>query len=582
MTNAEILGDIPPKLLLPSITHLTLSEFDQPLDHLPSSISQLNILVGTYSHPLDNLPPNLHHLKITGPIDHSIDHLPSTLTDLTIVFASHDSSLDYLPQSLSHLTIRFDLRRPPRLDHLPSCLVSLTIQRGFNSPIDHLPHSLKTLNIWNRHQTNQQIHFNQPVDHLPANLTTLFLGREFNQPIDHLPSSLLHLTLGSVFNHPLDNLPQYLLDVGFVYQYSPIRFNLPLDNLPPSLQHLKLGEQFNQPIDHLPPSLQSLIFIEGKSAGPLFDQPVDHLPSSLKTFTIESSWHVSAFNQPVDYLPPSLTSLTLGESFSHPVDHLPTTLKHLALKSRTSGYVFPLDNLPQSLCDLEAHQRSFSFDNLPPLKSMEFFPAVPNYYLPSTLTKLNISYFRDTPLPRFPTSLTTLSIDGHFENLFWDNSISFSPLTNLTDLQLRLRGNSNLNVLPALPPSLKNLYLMDAYFNAEILTLPTMLQFLNISSKAFSHSIPYLPSLTRLIIHADNFNLPLLFPSTLLLLDISSATFNQPITLPPSIHECCISSQAFNQSLLPIPASLRVLYLECSSFKQDTSHIPPYVKLTLK
>eukprot|EP00026_Physarum_polycephalum_P022769 Phypoly_transcript_27122.p1 GENE.Phypoly_transcript_27122~~Phypoly_transcript_27122.p1 ORF type:complete len:157 (+),score=47.42 Phypoly_transcript_27122:1-471(+) len=116
----------------------------------------------------------------------------------------------------------------------------------FSHPLDHLPPSLKKMELWSKT-------FNHPLDHLPPLLTHLHLYLSlFSHPLDHLPPLLSVLALKNFldFQHPLDHLPPYLLSFSFD---NPI---LPLDHLPSFLQVLNIFFGYEPfPLRHLPSSL---------------------------------------------------------------------------------------------------------------------------------------------------------------------------------------------------------------------------------------------------------------------------------------------------------------------------------------
>lgn len=149
------------------------------INNLPSSLTFFeltNVTMEFGNLYISSLPPNLLHLHILDP-------------QCKIQFSS-------LPPSLKYFT------SPHWIDHPVSflSLSHLTFLYNFNSPVIHLPSSLKRLHFGGQ--------FNQSINNLPPSLTHVTLGYSFNHPIDYLPSSLLHLEIdSSSFNHPINWLP---------------------------------------------------------------------------------------------------------------------------------------------------------------------------------------------------------------------------------------------------------------------------------------------------------------------------------------------------------------------------------------
>jgi len=238
--------NLPLKRLPSSLSSLCIasSTFDQPLDQLPESLTEMDLLVAwLFNQPLDQLPHRLQVLKISEAFNHPLDKLPPSLSYLEFCSFSHfNKSLNRLPLSLRTLIL------PDR----------------FNQALDHLPPSFQTL------QFSFGSVFNQPLDRLPDSLSCLRLGHNFNQPFSRLPRGLTHLQLGDGFNYPL-----FLYPVPVIGRMTRSRaasiISAPDDvtSYPSSLRVLHLGLLFNQPL-YLPPSLTELVFDEeGRFSHPL-------------------------------------------------------------------------------------------------------------------------------------------------------------------------------------------------------------------------------------------------------------------------------------------------------------------------
>lgn len=112
-----------------SLTHLTLHCcLQQPLDHLPSS---LKFFSNIYSD-------NRHQLLANHLFNHSIDHLPSSL--ILAIAVRSGTHFDHLPLSLTFLQI-YTLENYSFLDFLPATLTQLILPPSFDMPADHLPSS---------------------------------------------------------------------------------------------------------------------------------------------------------------------------------------------------------------------------------------------------------------------------------------------------------------------------------------------------------------------------------------------------------------------------------------------------------
>jgi len=95
------------------------------VDHLPNSLTQLDIDGGFFNQPIDHLPPNLASLVLRDvtSFDQPLDHLPPKLVKFVIDAAVFNFGVDYLPNSLVELCIKGPLAQP--FDHLPPSLSQL-------------------------------------------------------------------------------------------------------------------------------------------------------------------------------------------------------------------------------------------------------------------------------------------------------------------------------------------------------------------------------------------------------------------------------------------------------------------------
>jgi len=307
--------------LPPSLEHLIVKEvfriryeeelWDQPISH--DSLQTL-ILPAGFDQKIDaKLLPNLRVLSLKQGFDQPLDDLPVSLTDLTLNLTlwSHCSCLDLLPRSIRKLTLGLYIRRP--LDGLPDDLEELCLKLSpLTHPLDRLPRNLRALTL------SEQ--FDQPLDVLPHTLTRLDLSLAslFDRPLGQLPDSLQVLLLPSSFKQPFDRLPSSLRVLRFAYNSA---FDHPLDHLPDSLSTLRLGNLFQQPFRRLPRGLTSLTF------GDAFNHPLplvkpDHESSADVTDSKTST------DVPVSY-PMALRSFELGRNYNQPLS-LPPSLTKLS------------------------------------------------------------------------------------------------------------------------------------------------------------------------------------------------------------------------------------------------------------
>lgn len=83
--------------------------------------------------------------------------------------------------------------------HRISKVEHLTLHPHFNSYIDNLPISIKTL------QLGEQ--FNMEINNLPDKMTTLICGDNFNQYINNIPNSIENLIMNFNYNNKISLLP---------------------------------------------------------------------------------------------------------------------------------------------------------------------------------------------------------------------------------------------------------------------------------------------------------------------------------------------------------------------------------------
>jgi hypothetical protein len=93
-----------------------------------------------------------------------IDNLPSSITDLTLGFY-FNQNIDNLPHGIRDLTLGSNFNQ--RLDNLPSSIINLTFGQNFNQSIENLPHSINKIIF----KSYYDIEFNQEIKKIPLNLT---------------------------------------------------------------------------------------------------------------------------------------------------------------------------------------------------------------------------------------------------------------------------------------------------------------------------------------------------------------------------------------------------------------------------
>jgi hypothetical protein len=167
-----------------------------------------------------------------------LDNLPSDITNLTLGYY-FNRPIDNLPSSIINLTLGNSFNQ--RLDNLPSEIINLTLGWYFNQPIDNLPSSIIVLTLG--------FHFNQRLDNLPSGIINLTLGYCFNQNLDNLPHGIINLTLGETFNQCLDNLPSTINKITFEsygYKNCKTKFNSEIKKIPTNLTLVDLSRIQNK------------------------------------------------------------------------------------------------------------------------------------------------------------------------------------------------------------------------------------------------------------------------------------------------------------------------------------------------
>ena len=166
------------------------------------------------------------------------------------------------------------------------------------------------------------------------------------------------------------------------------------------------------------------------------------------------------------------------------------------------------------------------------------------------------------------------------------NSILYIPVKKQNDETMRYISQHVYNVINYNPfffnfDKLVSVTLSSSY-NAPLVLPPTVKKL--ILGKNFNHSLPYLPSLVKLICGRGDFNQPLIhLSSTLQVLELSRA-FNNELILPPHLKKFTMGTFFnmpvqlpntlkylfmgfhYNQDII-LPESLRHLYIGCKFTK---------------
>jgi len=185
---------------------------------------------------LTNFPPNLIKLHIGNKYSGKIISmtLPKTLKKLNLcVKTKYKNICDCLPYGLETLILWYT----EIIDDLPASMKKLTLNSGFNNPIDFLPEGLEVLEIEDAQITE--------LNYLPSSLKKLKTNLKLK--IKHLkisklvyyawdslynfPTSLTNLILSNFYHGKISNLP------NLIYLEHPISMRT---HYPASLKYLKI------------------------------------------------------------------------------------------------------------------------------------------------------------------------------------------------------------------------------------------------------------------------------------------------------------------------------------------------------
>ncbi|KAF2068442.1 hypothetical protein CYY_010232, partial [Polysphondylium violaceum] len=350
--------------------------FNQPIPHLPSSITEINF---GYNFNQDlstvSFPPNLKYLSFGDSFDKPLDSLPTGLKFLNFkVLNPHSAqSLVSIPDSVDHLSIKYacldldsdddedemsdDIYLPPSnpLLVIPDCIKFLKL--GVSIVNVKLPPNLKSITclhscLGEKKLKTSEKKVRETID------TTLSL-----ENID--PSIKLNINTSGSFDRLIN--PNSLIDniksISFGTKFNQV---LPKNSLPPSVEFLKFGFYYDQQFQIgsisscvtqlelgaeydkslrgiLPNGLKKLII----KSGFYHKDMLDWLPKSLEYLELgndETMPNQQPF--PIEKLPPNITTLILNDSvlISSP-SKIPKTIKHLKLcKCKTWDYL-PIDSL---------------------------------------------------------------------------------------------------------------------------------------------------------------------------------------------------------------------------------------------
>ncbi len=174
--------------ILKSLTYIEFCpSFNNSIDNLPHNITSIVFSINSeFNQPINNLPSCLQHLELYDAFNQPLDNLPNGLRKL-IINADFNHSLDNLPASLEHLQIRGE----------------------FNHPLNNLPQALKILEILDIYEYDgpkscypiqrnygKKTMFNHPLVNLPHTLEYLIINStEYTQPLQNLPDSIKELKL---------------------------------------------------------------------------------------------------------------------------------------------------------------------------------------------------------------------------------------------------------------------------------------------------------------------------------------------------------------------------------------------------
>jgi hypothetical protein len=287
--NCLVLPSTLTKLVMISLESCRSNGFNQPIDELPESLTELNFSSNyKYNQPIKDgvLPTSLTKLSF-GIFDRSIgiNTLPTNLKELCFG-DNFNRSLNILPPTLEKLTFDNSFNQPLPRNLLPTTLKKLSLGYRYNQPLLEgvLPESLIKLDLG--YMFDQSLNINDKNEYMNGSISDA--SESMNGSV--LPSSLKKLKISSHYNHDLDDI------------------------ILSSLEKLTFGEDYYETITDvtLPPNLKTLILSNQ------FDEKlkVGFLPSSLTKLNLGH-----AFDQELNegVLPESLIELTLGMSYRHKI-----------------------------------------------------------------------------------------------------------------------------------------------------------------------------------------------------------------------------------------------------------------------
>lgn len=367
---------------LPALTRLQLGiHFNQPIDHLPSSLIHLYFpYASSFNHSVDHLPASLQTLTFAGAFNRPVDHLPQFLIVLAFKGSKFNQPLHHLPPFLQELTIwsvfSEGITLPPSLQEfnapnnyktpfLPAGLQRLFIENA--SGLKVLPPTLRELcadgatleHLEAFPPTLEELHIFPPVagplHTIPAKCIIYLSSpvQALHSIPDHIRRNVRHLTFDQLHSSELLLSFSCLCSLEF-----PESFDAPLPPLPPSLIILELKDQFNQPL-----ALQYLPQLKHLAVGNCFNHPVNALAASLQVLHLGSS-----FNMPVCDLPRGLRQLVIANpNYSCRLDTLPQSLAEFATPlddAKVSSTSVPHQKIPRSF----SSRLTFKINNYRQLK----------------------------------------------------------------------------------------------------------------------------------------------------------------------------------------------------------------------
>ncbi|GAM28947.1 hypothetical protein SAMD00019534_121230, partial [Acytostelium subglobosum LB1] len=255
-----VAGALPPTLL-----HLEFGDlFDQPdLSHLPQSLLTLNMGCD-FNRPLhrDSMPGALTTLCLSHEFNHPLSHLPSSLTDLTIgdMMGRHFvQEIDHpdlrslyiaLPNPIFSTNITFCDLTDLRFFHVQSSVMARITSTSFPR-LDVLTISGFSDEQNNKKKTDTSV----TLDTLPLTITTFDLGP--NLTIKSFPKGIKMLRLQCTYNIKFKLTPGLI--PSSVTSLNLYNYSIPLGpgDIPDSVTELELASH-ELKIQALPPSLKTL------------------------------------------------------------------------------------------------------------------------------------------------------------------------------------------------------------------------------------------------------------------------------------------------------------------------------------